>query len=311
MKRSVSLLLVLCLLLAFVPSSFAEQPQKNAVSELYSADGFYEDDVGNPTSYSFHVPQINADTPAAEEINTEIAENFGDRVETQLGYMEDGYSLWSRHTNWEAYWYGSQIFLLITADLEGDMTEYGAYGYDFETGSRVTNEMILQQKIISEEEYTDALRESVARLFEENYIPIPEGVETSLTHDSLLEETLGWLDADQPIFLNRYGEIETWVKIATPAGAGWYYHLVCPFSDFAGEYHSITVVGDTDLVESCPQSARAGETVTVKTLDVTDGDKEISVEGVDGTSVDWFTYQFIMPDRDAVVRVEFIGNGLA
>ena len=82
MKRSVSIFLVLCLLLAFVPSAFAEQPQKNAVSELYSADGFYEDDVGNSTSYSFHVPQINADTPAAEEINAEIAGNFGDRVET-------------------------------------------------------------------------------------------------------------------------------------------------------------------------------------------------------------------------------------
>ena len=57
-------------------------------------------------------------------------------------------------------------------------------------------------------------------------ILIPEGVETSLSHDSLLGDTLGWLSLEQPVFLNRFGEIETWVSIATPAGAGRYDHLV-------------------------------------------------------------------------------------
>ncbi len=226
MKRMISVFLSILLLLTTVSAVYADQTEKNSVSELYSVDGYYEDGVGNGVSYSYHVPQINADTPAAKEINDEIAQDFGERVETQLKYMEDGYSLWSPNTEWCSYWNGSQIFLLITADEEGDLTEYGAYGYDFETGERVTNSMILEQKGISEEQYMEKLVEATTDLFEERYVPIPEGVETSLTHDSLLEDTLGWLSADTPIFLNRFGEIETWAEIATPAGAGKYKHLV-------------------------------------------------------------------------------------
>ena len=172
---------------------------------------------------------------------------------------------------------------------------------------------IAELKGISEEEYLEKLRDAVTSLFEELYRPIPEGVKTSLTHDGLLEETLGWLSADRPIFLNRFGELETWAEIATPAGAGKYSHLVTLSADpedSCGTYR-IRLSGDTDLVESCPETAKAGETVTVLTRDVTDGDKEISVSGADGTSVDWFTYQFVMPDHDVEVQVNFVGNGLA
>ena len=219
-------MLVLQVLFAFLPAAFADQTYQNAIIELYSVDGFYEDGVGNRVTYSYHVPQINDNTPAAEELNTEIAKNFGERVETQFKNMEGGYSLWSRRTGWEAFWNGSQVFLLITADEESDCTEYGAYGYDFESGNRVTNDMILEQKGLSEEQYLEKLREATTALFDELYQPIPEGVETSLSHDSLLGDTLGWLSAEQPVFLNRFGEIETWVSIATPAGAGRYDHLV-------------------------------------------------------------------------------------
>lgn len=313
MKRTLSLSLLLCLLLTFTPFAHAELPPQDAVYELCSADGYYVDGVGNREIYSYHVPQIHADTPAAEEINNEIRENFGQLVEHQFQNMEGGFSLWSRHTGWEAFWNGSQLFLLITANMDADITEYGAYGYDFETGERVTNEMILKQKGLSREQYLEKLREAVTVLFEDLYVPIPEGVETNLTHDSLLETTLGWLSADQPIFLNRYGEIETWTAIASLAGAGKYDHLVTLASDPYGDggiYH-IHLLGDTDLVESCPESAKAGELVTVLTCDVTDGDMEISVNGAEGTSVNWYEYQFVMPDHDVEIQVNFISNGLA
>ena len=311
MKRTTAAFLTLIFLMAILPAAYADQSQQNAVCELYSVDGYYEDDVGNRNTYSYHVPQINADTPAAKEINTEIAERFGKRVEYQFQYMEGGYSLGSWHTGWHAYWSGSRLFLLVTSDNNGDMMEYGAYGYDFETGIRVTNEMILAQKGISEEKYMELLREAVSSLFEELYIPIPEGVETNLSHDSLLEETLGWLSADKPIFLNQFGEIETWAAIAVPAGAGRYDHLVTLPSPSPEATYAIHVTGDTFLVESCPEYAKAGEIVTVLTYDVTDGDKDICVIGADGAAVDWYEYQFVMPDHDVEVQLEFISNELA
>lgn len=107
------------------------------------------------------------------------------------------------------------------------------------------------------------------------------------------------------MFIDQFGEIETIALIGTMAGAGQYYHLVTPF------VHHISIVGDSGLVESCPETAHAGETVTVSLYDATDGDLEISAEGVDGTRVGWLEYQFVMPAHDVDVKVEFIGNGLA
>ena len=90
MKRTISAFLTLFFLFGVLPAAYADQPQKNAILEMYSVDGVYQDGVGNREAYSYHVPQINADTPAAKEINAEIAESFGARVEVQFGNMEGG-----------------------------------------------------------------------------------------------------------------------------------------------------------------------------------------------------------------------------
>ena len=313
MKRFLSVVLLFCIMIALSGSAFADQAQKAAVFELYSVDGYYQDSLGNQSNYSYHVPQINADSPAAKEINNEIGERFGSRVEAQFESMEGGYSLWTWHTEWQAFWSGSQLFLFITSDENGGSYDYAAYGYDFDTRERVTNEMILTQRDINAEEYLEKLKKAVQLKFEEVVPEIPEGVTTELTREKLLEQTLSWQDLEQPMFIDRYGEIETIVRIVSIAGAGWYYHLVSPFAsqNESEPTYRINIIGDRDLVESCPESARVGETVTVNTLDVTDGDVQIQAVGVDGTRNNWFEYQFVMPDHDVDVKVEFVDYGWA
>ena len=143
MKRLFSVLLILCLTLSCAGTAFADQTYRATVCELYSVDGHYEDDVGNAVNYSFHVPLIHASSEDAKAINAEIAERFGERVEAQFEYMKNGTSLWCWNTEWEAYWSGNQLFLLITAEMNGDCFDYAAYGFDFDTGRRITNKMIL------------------------------------------------------------------------------------------------------------------------------------------------------------------------
>ena len=189
--------------------------------------------------------------------------------------------------------------------MDGDCDEYGAYGYDFETDSRVTNAMILEQRGISEEAYLENLREAARSMFEKGISGIPSDVLETSDYAELREKTLAWQTMEEPMFVDQFGEIETIALIGAMAGAGRYYHLLTPF------VHQINIVGDSDLVASCPETAHAGDTVTVSLYDATDGDLEISVEGVDGTRVDWLEYQFVMPAQDVDVKVEFIGNGLA
>ena len=229
MKRTCSVLLILCLMLSCVVTAFADQTYRATVCELYSVDGHYEDDVGNAVNYSFHVPLIHASSEDAKAINAEIAERFGERVEAQFEYMKNGTSLWCWNTEWEAYWSGNQLFLLITAEMNGDCFDYAAYGFDFDTGRRVTNKMILEQRGISEEEYLENLREKVTFMFDDTFIPIPEGAKTDLTYEKLLDQTLNGLDMECPMLINRFGEIETIVKIVTVAGSGWRYALATPF----------------------------------------------------------------------------------
>ena len=230
MKRTFVILLTLCLMLTYSTAVFADQTQKTPVYELYSVDGCYVDDLGNQSEYSFHIPQINADTPDAEEINKEIAEEFGSLAEDQFEKMENGLSLLSGIIEWDAYWSGDQLFLLLTSDTPGDIINYAAYGYDFEKGSRVTNEMILEQRGISEEEYMENLKENVRVMFGD-ICKIPEGIETELDLDELLDHTLNGLDMERPMFINQNGEIAAIVQIDTIAGAGYNNYLVTAFSD--------------------------------------------------------------------------------
>ena len=305
MKKPISVFLAVMMILLFGAPASAELTHQNPVYELYSAEGVYTDSIGNEGTYSYHVPQIFADSPAAAEINAEIAANFGERVETQFQNMEGGHSIWCPNTEWHSYWDGSRLFLLIKADVDGDCDEYGAYGYDFETDSRVTNSMILEQRGISEEEYLENLREAARSKFVKGISGIPADLLETSDYAELMEKTMAWQTMEAPMFVDQFGEIETIALIGAMAGAGRYYHLLTPF------VHQINIVGDADLVASCPETAHAGDTVTVSLYDVTDGDLEISVEGVDGTRADWTEYRFIMPARDVDVRVEFIGNGLA
>lgn len=67
--------------------------------------------------------------------------------------------------------------------------------------------------------------------------------------------------------------------------------------------HSIEVTDDKGIVEKCPQSAKSGDKVTIKTNVFMDAIPEINVNGSD--SGEWdknrTEYTFIMPDEDVTI----------
>ena len=229
MRRLLAIALSLTLLFSIGSMAWAEVPgqHKNAVTELYSTEGTYTDDVGNIETYSYHVPQLNADSTDAKEINQEISDHFAYYVEAQLENMEGGYSLWSWHTSWHSYWHGSKLFLLIETDLNGGLHEIGAYGYDFENNCRVTGDMVLRELGLTEADYLMNLREKVELMFEEMFSSSPM---KDAFYDELLERTLNELSMEQPMFIDGAGQIETIVKIYVPAGAGYQFYLVTPYA---------------------------------------------------------------------------------
>ena len=186
MRKTSVFMMILILLISCNVTSFADNPRQKPIFELYSVEGYYEDSVGNAETYSYHVPQIFSDTPTAKEINAEIAERFGKRVEEQFQNMKDGLSLWSWHTEWHSYWVDSELFLLISADEEGGFKDYAVYGYDFVTDTRLTNEMILEQRGLNAELYKENLREKAQLMFEDMYGTIPQESRAGSGNENLL-----------------------------------------------------------------------------------------------------------------------------
>ena len=80
--------------------------------------------------------------------------------------------------------------------------------------------------------------------------------------------------------------------------------------------YKITISPDSDayLGFSCPESARAGETVILHTnAGVDDGDMYVSVNGDKdfGSFIVYGVYEFVMPESDVEVKYWVEGNGLA
>ena len=230
MKRIGSFFLALLLFSALALPAGADAPRTGAVTELFSAEGVYTDDVGNTESYAYHIPQLAAESPAAREINAEIRERFGSAAERQFQNMDGGYSLWSWHIEWHPYWHGDQLFLLLTADTNGGFTDRAAYGYDFAADERITNERLLSELGIPAEQYLERLREKVGRLFEDMYKDVPDNIREQAGMDEMRRKTLDWADLEQPVFLDGAGNVVTIVKVASIAGADWYYHQVTCYS---------------------------------------------------------------------------------
>ena len=77
-----------------------------------------------------------------------------------------------------------------------------------------------------------------------------------------------------------------------------------------GGHKIIVEYGDEDLV-SCPKRAKAGETVTVETVSVSDADLFFYLDGVELKPIKEGFYQFEMPDHDVTIKIVIKSNGLA
>lgn len=78
------------------------------------------------------------------------------------------------------------------------------------------------------------------------------------------------------------------------------------------DWHAITLEDDEELVEKCPTSAPAGETIQVIVPVMADAYVHIAVNGDQGFGefTDPYTYEFVMPDTPVTVEVWASDDGL-
>ncbi len=74
--------------------------------------------------------------------------------------------------------------------------------------------------------------------------------------------------------------------------------------------HSIKIISGEDLVQSCPKYGKAGETITIETAYVTDGEIHVNLaNSTPITEVSPAVFEFTMPDHDVKIRVSCVSTG--
>lgn len=229
MKRMISALLAALLLLSLAacgekePDDTPSGYDDSLISELYSEEGEYTDAENNTLSYCYHVPQIVSETAVAAALNAEIADKFGALVQEQKSMMAGRVSLTCLSVTWKSYWNDSLLCLVLTSEMDGDMTDYAVYSYDFFGGKRLTSEDLLAREGLSTQEFVTAARRTAANYFDGLYRDALSGSMGGADFVASYAERRAWTLSDE--------NINAEMRLYLDGGA---LHMIVPVGSFAG-----------------------------------------------------------------------------
>lgn len=214
------------------------KPDDSMITELYAEEGSYADEWGNQYEYSWHIPQLNEESEAAEAINTYISDTFGTLVEEEKSKMELQASMDYTDIAWERFWNESRLFLKLTADC-GSWKEIDVVCYDFAEKKQLTTADIIKEAGLTEEAYLAALKRAAFDCFDTAYTD-------NMTADEYYEDFGGYLfraecaseeyiNMEQPVYIDDEGRLKAIIPIPSIAGATYYLQEVMIDTEQNGE----------------------------------------------------------------------------
>ena len=201
---------------AETPDTSYEAPQ---ITELYNEDFDYTDGIGNSGHYTYHVPQIEADTQGAEAINKAISAAYTPIVNGVLEDVSDKVSLSCFYVAWESYQYENILSLVVSCGWDADVNEYNVYLYDIVSGQQLTTAGLLKALDVDETVFLEAVRRAAAAKFDTQYGAIAGG-----DTDEFLTERRDWTLSDENINMD----------VRTYADGDGKLHVVLPIGSIAG-----------------------------------------------------------------------------
>ena len=252
MKRMISALLAALLLLSLAacgekePDDTPSGYDDSLISELYSEEGEYTDAENNTLSYCYHVPQIVSETAVAAALNAEIADKFGALVQEQKSMMAGRVSLTCLSVTWKSYWNDSLLCLVLTSEMDGDMTDYAVYSYDFFGGKRLTSEDLLAREGLSTQEFVTAARRTAANYFDGLYRDALSGSMGGADFIASYAERRAWTLSDE--------NINAEMRLYLDGGA---LHMIVPVGSFAGAAsYDVDIAVDLSARETVERTAQ-------------------------------------------------------
>lgn len=205
-----------------------------AVIESCSQEGTGKNSEGNSFSYAYHVPQIDDDTPGATSINEEISQIYGVLADVNLEEISNGETPACDSIAYESYRSGDVLCLVIKCTHYYDGSEeFNAYHYNTASGQQLTNDDLLEQLGVTEEQYLDAVRRTAAKCYDDLYFSAWKNLgldDLSGDYQFQRSRTIAArnITADLPLYLDNDGTAHTITPIGSHAGSDWQYHDLIP-----------------------------------------------------------------------------------
>ena len=127
--------------------------QKDRITEQFTLEKTIRDEYGITQKLNIHVPQLVCDGPDAAYLNDELAamyaaefRQYEDSPEIEPQQDEGSPDTYDTYINWDAYWYGDCVSLVMFRYDGGSDPGYSrGWCFDFATGKQVSVAEMLQR----------------------------------------------------------------------------------------------------------------------------------------------------------------------
>ena len=199
---------------------------ENLVSDVYS-DAMTLTVYGYESTFCYHIPQFNLPDDRAKEANDTIYSDLYAILDEKV-YHTDAEFPWISlmHYNWGANDRVASV-VIRTSMTDYDWTTYQAYTISLETGKVLSAAEVAAAFDLTEEGFYDTVRDTMTRYWKaQKEEMLKQGYFLEEMIDELVNQTLADENVREAVpYINRDGELCFIAMLASPAGAGAYYHL--------------------------------------------------------------------------------------
>ena len=146
--------------------------QKERITDQWSLEKTVRGEMIGVMKLSIHVPQLVCDSPDAAALNEELAAMYVAEYKDYESYPDAEVpqgeeSPQTEIINWDAYWYGDCVSLVIRShDYDDAPWYYSGWCFDFATGRRLTTAEMLQHMGLDPDEVQAQVQRQAMQTFD-------------------------------------------------------------------------------------------------------------------------------------------------
>ena len=145
--------------------------QKERITDQWSLEKTVRGEMIGVMKLSIHVPQLVCDSPDAAALNEELAAMYAaeymDYESDPDAEVPQGEECPQTEINWDAYWYGDCVSLVMRShDYDDAPWYYSGWCFDFATGRQITTAEMLQRMGLDPDEVQAQVQRQAMQAFD-------------------------------------------------------------------------------------------------------------------------------------------------